>query len=446
MASVFDMIFAAILVFFLTEGTSANEELAKEIDLFKAVGLGDKAFTDVTKTTGQNDKSAAYHFASKTPDLIASQKAFERTDKLIHNSHDFIVSAFFKIDPKAIDYYPDNPIVSISSQKGWLFFKLMVSANSQGTDLGISVTIELKGGLSRTFTTTKRYVDLRKWHKVAVRIQDTQHVLKIFVDDKIFKAFVFDYQIASYPQNATLRLAQVSAPYTENQVQINERFRGDLQDVKFRKGSSQDDCPKPPKCQCSDFVGTKECVMGGLRYEDGSRWTKDKCTVCQCKWGQVICTSTCQVCKDNGQTYLHGETWKSGNCQTCKCEDGKTTCSPPVCPKPDCSGKSGDTITLKGQCCPICKEDQCDGTGKVYKNCGCDTTCSTEDQASQCKSCTEGCFCPRGQVLNKDKKCIAQVRCTCFFKGKEYKPNESYEDACQFCLCLGGKMNCQMLC
>ena len=23
--------------------------------------------------------------------------------------------------------------------------------------------------------------------------------------------------------------------------------------------------------------------MDGLKYEDGSRWTKDKCTVCDCK-------------------------------------------------------------------------------------------------------------------------------------------------------------------
>lgn len=36
-------------------------------------------------------------------------------------------------------------------------------------------------------------------------------------------------------------------------------------------------------------------------------------------------------------------------------QGGKVTCSPPVCPKPDCSGKSGDVVTLKGQCCPICK-------------------------------------------------------------------------------------------
>ncbi|KAL9971620.1 hypothetical protein ACROYT_G017809 [Oculina patagonica] len=435
MARVFDMIFAAMLVFFLTEGTSANQDLAKEIDLFKAVGLGDKAFTGVTKTAGQHDKSAAYRFASSTSHLIASQKAFEQTDKLIHDSHDFIVSAFFKIDKNS--KYDDNPIVSISSQDGHeLFFKLIVSANSQGTGLSISASIQMKGGSSKTFTGTKRYLDLTKWHKVAVRVQDTQSLLRIFVDDVMVSVVSFNYQIASYPQNAQLRLAQFYEVYLENTAQITGRFRGDLQDVKFLKG-------------CNPGRLSNNCKVPMFRFCRNEGVCDGRA---QCKWGQVICTYTCQVCKDNGQTYLHGETWKSGNdsCQTCKCEDGKTTCSPPVCPKPDCSGKSGDTITLKGQCCPICKEDQCRGTGKVYKKCGCDTTCSTYQdfvsQGSQCKSCTEGCFCPRGRVLNKDNKCVASARCNCFFKGKEYKPNESYDDACQFCLCLGGKMNCHKFC
>lgn len=100
-------------------------DLPKEIDVFNAVGLGDKVFTGVSSTTGQNDKSPAYHFTTSTSHLIASQKAFEQADKLIHNSRDFIVSSYAKID--ANNRY-SNPIVSISSKDGHqLYFLLTIS-------------------------------------------------------------------------------------------------------------------------------------------------------------------------------------------------------------------------------------------------------------------------------------------------------------------------------
>ena len=37
------------------------------------------------------------------------------------------------------------------------------------------------------------------------------------------------------------------------------------------------------QCKCTDIVGRKSCVMEGLKFEDGQRWKKDKCTVCDCK-------------------------------------------------------------------------------------------------------------------------------------------------------------------
>ena len=37
------------------------------------------------------------------------------------------------------------------------------------------------------------------------------------------------------------------------------------------------------QCICTDLVGRKSCVMEGLKFEDGQRWKKDKCTVCDCK-------------------------------------------------------------------------------------------------------------------------------------------------------------------
>lgn len=100
-------------------------DLPKEINVFDAVGLGSKVFPGVSSTAGQNNKSPAYHFTQKTDHMIASQNAFEEVDKLIHNSSDFIVSAYAKLGAKEIY---KNPIVSINSKDGnQLYFLLQIS-------------------------------------------------------------------------------------------------------------------------------------------------------------------------------------------------------------------------------------------------------------------------------------------------------------------------------
>ena len=100
-------------------------DLVQEIDLFKEVGLLGGQFTGVTSTKGQNDKSSAFHFTTKTSHLIAKQKAFDEANKMIHDSHDFWISAWAKLD--ANGRY-ENPIVSISSKDGnQLFFLLTIS-------------------------------------------------------------------------------------------------------------------------------------------------------------------------------------------------------------------------------------------------------------------------------------------------------------------------------
>lgn len=89
------------------------------------MGLGSKVFPGVSSTAGQNNKSPAYHFTQKTDHMIASQNAFKEVDKLIHNSSDFIVSAYAKLGAKEIY---KNPIVSINSKDGnQLYFLLQIS-------------------------------------------------------------------------------------------------------------------------------------------------------------------------------------------------------------------------------------------------------------------------------------------------------------------------------
>ena len=99
-------------------------DLVKEIDMFKAVGLLDKQFTGVTKIQGKHSQSAAFRFTSSTSHLKASTKAYEDANKLIHNSHDFWVSAYAKLGQNA---YSENPIVSINSKDGSdVFFRLLI--------------------------------------------------------------------------------------------------------------------------------------------------------------------------------------------------------------------------------------------------------------------------------------------------------------------------------
>ena len=101
-------------------------DVVNEIDMFKEVGLLDKPLPQgVTSTQGQNNSSRAFHFTTSAKDLVANQNAFNDADTLIHDSQDFWVSAWVKLDAND---YSDNTILSISSEDGnVLYFKLKIS-------------------------------------------------------------------------------------------------------------------------------------------------------------------------------------------------------------------------------------------------------------------------------------------------------------------------------
>ena len=100
--------------------------IVQEIDMFKEVGLLDKPLPQgVTSTQGQNSNSRAFHFTTQAQNLLANQNAFNNADTLIHDSQDFWVSAWVKLDTNNPN---DNTILSISSADGNdLFFKLKIS-------------------------------------------------------------------------------------------------------------------------------------------------------------------------------------------------------------------------------------------------------------------------------------------------------------------------------
>ena len=98
--------------------------LVKEILLFKEVGLLSGQHTGVTLTTGQHGKSAAFHFTDQTKGLVANRKAYDDAKKVIHDSHDFWLSAWAKLDAS---HGYQNTIVSINSKDGsQLFFVLTI--------------------------------------------------------------------------------------------------------------------------------------------------------------------------------------------------------------------------------------------------------------------------------------------------------------------------------
>ena len=93
--------------------------------------------------------------------------------------------------------------------------------------MDITVIVKIKGGLSKTFEAhSNRYLDYTKWFKVAVRIQDSESLLRVFVDDQMVLLDSFKYQFSTYPKDAELRLAQDYEIQDENTgPQIKNRFK-----------------------------------------------------------------------------------------------------------------------------------------------------------------------------------------------------------------------------
>ncbi|KAI5929323.1 Protein kinase C-binding protein NELL1 [Manis javanica] len=131
-------------------------------------------------------------------------------------------------------------------------------------------------------------------------------------------------------------------------------------------------CPAGPSC-------SGDCPHeGGLKH-NGQVWTlkEDRCSVCSCKDGKILCRRTACDCQNpsvdlfccpecdtrvtsqcldqNGQKlYRSGDNW-THSCQQCRCLEGEVDCWPLVCPNLHCEFKA----ILEGECCPRCVSDPC---------------------------------------------------------------------------------------
>ncbi|XP_063464095.1 mucin-6 [Pan paniscus] len=93
----------------------------------------------------------------------------------------------------------------------------------------------------------------------------------------------------------------------------------------------------------------------------------------------------------------------------------------------------------------LCSVGQCPAN-QVYQECGsaCVKTCSNP-QHSCSSSCTFGCFCPEGTVLNdlsNNHTCVPVTQCPCVLHGAMYAPGEVTIAACQTCRCTLGRWAC----
>ena len=71
-----------------------------------------------------------------------------------------------------------------------------------------------------------RFLDYLKWNKVAVRLQQGERVIRIYIKDMAIPAKVDMLPvIAAFPPNAQLRLAQELSKGRENQITIIDKFK-----------------------------------------------------------------------------------------------------------------------------------------------------------------------------------------------------------------------------
>lgn len=109
-------------------------------------------------------------------------------------------------------------------------FKLNISVFPSGEDPGDNLKIKYAVQTKTGDTTLKlfkcpRNILFNAWHKVVVRFQDEENLIRIYVDDNLVGAETFKGGIAAFPADAQLRLAQSYEIFQEAQPSIEKRFR-----------------------------------------------------------------------------------------------------------------------------------------------------------------------------------------------------------------------------
>ncbi|KRZ57327.1 Cysteine-rich motor neuron 1 protein, partial [Trichinella nativa] len=208
-------------------------------------------------------------------------------------------------------------------------------------------------------------------------------------------------------------------------------------------------CPRCPDAALDRRLHRLTChAPGGNRnYVEGEFWNLDKCTICTCHVGHVLChrkecppapcakpsisdDNCCPVCKDvgfgeftppanissfcsteTGVAHVEGSVWKEGPCVSCVCRHSQVRCYYQSCASVTCDSRS---LHLKDSCCPICIEKMdtgvCHLNGVSYnigemwrdnicRNCTCQYGGELFCSQMECRKCVEpiykeGLCCP----------------------------------------------------
>ncbi|KAM4705238.1 SCO-spondin-like [Rhinophrynus dorsalis] len=132
--------------------------------------------------------------------------------------------------------------------------------------------------------------------------------------------------------------------------------------------------------------------------------------------GQCVQPAMCQ-CHHGAQTHQPGSKIQE-YCKSCVCENAVWNCTQTSCP--EAAFCPGNMVYAFGSCLLTCEDLDLNGT---------------------CSDTVDGCVCPEGTVLLKDR-CVPPEDCPCHHHGKLYHPNETIVKDCNTCVCRNRHWSC----
>ncbi|CAL8400400.1 unnamed protein product [Gadus morhua 'NCC'] len=127
-------------------------------------------------------------------------------------------------------------------------------------------------------------------------------------------------------------------------------------------------------------------------------------------------------------------------------------CAPPRYGGTECALLPGESnLAMEIKPCPenaTCVNRTCPA-GLVRLSCGpCPLSCSHVSTRTPCPPddhCFSGCWCPEGQVMGPNQRCVAPGECPCEVGGARYWPGQQVKVDCEVCVCEGGRpQRCQL--
>ncbi|XP_068160698.1 SCO-spondin [Antennarius striatus] len=201
--------------------------------------------------------------------------------------------------------------------------------------------------------------------------------------------------------------------------------------------------PWGPWDACSTSCGTgsmsrnRTCPPGDLLHQcQGQDIQRQQCF-----------TTTCPV---DGQ-WLPWANWSNCSSSCGGVQVRHRGCIPPRYGGRDCSQLPGPTnLAMQIQSCPNdgCVTTSCP-SGLVRHSCApCPVSCAHISSGTACEppkaSCSSGCWCPDGQVMNHLQQCVLPEECVCELSGVRYWPGQQMKVNCEICVCERGRpQKCQ---